>query len=1396
MSVAVEEPAQATHTLHDASDAAPPTVDIESAFADAVGAVRKQALATDAIVPAVENGHPSGTAEDGRAGDALTEQIQASEDQSIVDNAALPSKEVAVSEPVEEPAVVNVTEEPSAAEATATVSGVVQAPEPAAEEAPAPQNATNVSGEIEASAEETPVPPVETDTHVDHLTVQDIPTVEEQATAEETPAVPEGAAPTEDAQSLADESHSVPVNEIHAPVEEPAATEDDVEKEPDLQSEESPALVEDSTVEPAVPANRASLEESHAAQEVLASLDAYAAATAAAGQPSEDTAPVVEEASEVPLVAEESVPKSEDSVQPVADEATEEKPTFVDETAVTVDEPAARRIEVALSEEVPVVTETPTAEAMSAPVPAESLIETKNEAEGEVSSAEPEHSTEEAVPQQPVPAADIRAQESASEISVPTTEEVAPAEEFPVIVEETVPETDGTAAEETVPSKRAPVAEESIPAPEELAVPADVVTSEPEPAAQPVDIRAPVVEEVPAIEQVDEVIPDAMQSSADEVVDETPAAVPALEVVEETIPAKESVPVEEPSITPAEPTEQPVEEVKTDETAATVEQPAPITEAAVEEAASVIETPAVDEAAPLAEETLTEPSAAEGAHEVVPAAVEETPVSAEEPVAVEVPSAAAEEVHAATEAAVMVEASTPVSETAAAVADTAALAEPTVEEQTAPAPVEQPEEPAEAAPEGDIADAEEPPIAAAAEQASTGEAAPDATTAGRASIEVKAVVELQMPVVEEATGVVQSDVDPIEDNKAAVETAPAIEELPAEPETVVTVDETSSAASIPAGGIELPVLSVDAPQDEPEQPAEIAEEEAPPTSPSPSVKECPKSPWTPSYSVTTQGPGTSAVEEQEIDQLERLPTLAETSEIVVPQVEVIAESSEGVGPSVAAVEAERPKSPSWVPSYSVSSQGTSPRHSPKVETAELPAQPNQETTATAAEPEPHPELSHTSEVQQIEAVADPAEAGVKEAVVDVLDPQAIADSQPELQEPETSVQTEVVDEAPAPEVLVTVIEDRPVSEGADAEAPKSTPWIASSSQGSSPLQVPQQTATDADVTEIQSLPAAAASEEVAAETLPLTPEPALAESDPAAPGVHEEFTAPAPVIVTEDVAEVAEPQTPPTVPAEEKSPQSPSTPSYSVTQQGDNPLHSPNQMQKELEELNQPPAQAQEAVESEPSIEQPAIHVEETPAPVEENADIEAADKPASRPWTPSYSVTRQGSGAAAGADEVDETLSGLEEQVVNDTSEKRTDATTPVTVAETTNGQDLHNFPTSDETKKVAAKPSLPRLAPVDENMQIQIEESSPPAADIAPSSARARLESTTSSRYFPGGWFSSTAKLPDEGRTSMDHASGEFAKSPSEPSASPALEVPANTPVDGNVEEKHKRGKWCIVM
>lgn len=81
-----------------------------------------------------------------------------------------------------------------------------------------------------------------------------------------------------------------------------------------------------------------------------------------------------------------------------------------------------------------------------------------------------------------------------------------------------------------------------------------------------------------------------------------------------------------------------------------------------------------------------------------------------------------------------------------------------------------------------------------------------------------------------------------------------------------------------------------------------------------------------------------------------------------------------------------------------------------------------------------------------------------------------------------------------------------------------------------------------------------------------------------------------------------------------------------------------------------------------------------------------------------------------------------------------------------------------------------------------------------------RKRLESTTSSRFFPGGWFSTASKVVDEGRTSLEIAQGEF--TPLKPT-SPDDEVP-DSPVsedsssiddDDESEQKEKKG-WCVVM
>ena len=109
--------------------------------------------------------------------------------------------------------------------------------------------------------------------------------------------------------------------------------------------------------------------------------------------------------------------------------------------------------------------------------------------------------------------------------------------------------------------------------------------------------------------------------------------------------------------------------------------------------------------------------------------------------------------------------------------------------------------------------------------------------------------------------------------------------------------------------------------------------------------------------------------------------------------------------------------------------------------------------------------------------------------------------------------------------------------------------------------------------------------------------------------------------------------------------------------------------------------------------------------------------------------------------------------------------------------------------------RPNLARLAAL-EKLEASTGVTVDKHAGLSAPAQRVRLESTTSSRFFPGGWFSSTTKLAEENRTSLEMATGEFAKSPTDSVApSPAVEAPPGTPVDGNVDDK-KKGKWCVIM
>jgi hypothetical protein len=90
--------------------------------------------------------------------------------------------------------------------------------------------------------------------------------------------------------------------------------------------------------------------------------------------------------------------------------------------------------------------------------------------------------------------------------------------------------------------------------------------------------------------------------------------------------------------------------------------------------------------------------------------------------------------------------------------------------------------------------------------------------------------------------------------------------------------------------------------------------------------------------------------------------------------------------------------------------------------------------------------------------------------------------------------------------------------------------------------------------------------------------------------------------------------------------------------------------------------------------------------------------------------------------------------------------------------------------------------------------------AEEVSPTT-RKRLESTASSRFFPGGWFSATSKVVDEGRTSLEIAQGEFTSSKpmspaNDPPDSPVSEDASITTDEDDDESEQEKRRWCVVM
>ncbi|KAF7978796.1 hypothetical protein HWV62_44554 [Athelia sp. TMB] len=480
------------------------------------------------------------------------------------------------------------------------------------------------------------------------------------------------------------------------------------------------------------------------------------------------------------------------------------------------------------------------------------------------------------------------------------------------------------------------------------------------------------------------------------------------------------------------------------------------------------------------------------------------------------------------------------------------------------------------------------------------------------------------------------------------------------------------------------------------QDAEIEQlEQLPPPAPH-SDEEPPKSPWTPSYSVTSQGP---VSQDSEIEQLEQLP------------------------PPVQQSDEEPPKSP-WTPSYSVTSQGP---------------------------------VYQDSEIEQLEQLPPPVQPSAEEPPKSPWTPSYSVTNQGPVVE---DLEIEQLAQLPPPVTGAATHE-----EGAVAQPEISNAQVS---------RVPSIDVTKSfDVQETNSLHNISAAEEAVVTKSPSQ----LSINLPATITTSEEERPKSPWTpsysvtrqgsVTKDPAELDDSeQLPP--------PKSPWTPSYSVTRQGsvsqDAGLDQleqlpPNSVEAPLLDSSARSASPSPAVVYEPpsSIVPAAASTEEADAPANIALimpEVDVPDRPAS-PWTPSYSVTTQGPDEGGAGEK---------------------------TTAESAEVQDLlkgQPFPANQpETQVAEKKPS---------QLQVNTSDSTHGPEEPVAAGSRKRTESAIS-RFFPGGWFSSSPTVPDVNRTrtSTEVATGEFIRSASQDGAQPES---ATTPVAAPGEEETKP-RWCTIM
>ncbi|KAH9928599.1 uncharacterized protein B0H18DRAFT_1210133 [Fomitopsis serialis] len=1379
---------------------------------------------------------------------ALEENVSEAQAEEVVESKVeeeLPASAAAPSEPTptDEPSDVLVEEAPTHAVALEPVA-VTEAAE---QDTPAAESQTILTDETPALEEDGSV--VEETIHVSEPSdIEDAPPAAAKVSPEaETSVVDE--APTEEVAATESEiiAEAVSVADAAVPAEETAT----------VPEQEAPAFVEEAIVasepitEETIPSSEPVAEEPPTpevptpAEEPVASEEAdvteAAVEVAAIEEPSASTETAA--ADEVPAI-EDLVPLVEEltaSAEPAAEELVAEEPVVAEEPIV-VAEPIAAEEPVAAEESVvteelvvaeePVATEELVDEelvAVEEPVVAEELVAVEEPVAAEESVSVEEH----AVIEEPVSAEEPVVEELATveesvpvEETVPVAGEAAPAVE--VVVDVDVAPTVAEAIEEATAAE--PVVDQATPAEDTATDTEDLVEVVEEPSTE--SVEDPVGEAV-----VTETVATVVSEVPVAVNEETVAVNEEIVAVEEAAAIEEAVPVEVAAeeVAEAQPESEavPAAEETTTESIVAVEAPPeevagePFVIEVVTESTPGVEEVIQQEVLPALETDVVpdEPSESIAADATVPsdAPLSDEAVSAEAPVL-------EESVTSTIVVPIMDEASA----VPEAVVDPAAISA----EESIPSVVDSQLDVAVAEVVADNVEVSGDNVVEAGNEApesSTSDEEHVVRSIGEAIAAAAALATVVIGVANESSSddaVASADetVVPLEHAASEAELVKAVEELPIEGAfTVPAVPETgveSAEAAVEATGIdavaEEPVIeevSDVAPavtvvvEDAVGETAVVADATIDSEITAPASIERPKSPWTPSYSVVRQG--SESLSPEEVEGLEQLPPpVAEvqaTLEVVdttiaVPVIltEVVEEPANDLQPTESAIDessnasGEVPKSPSWLRSYSVSSQGPSPAHSPQVVAVDIEAvQPVEDAEAIA--PSAQDEDAANAPESQASTAA--------EADVTVPAPQAVEIEVTRVEsEPDPS-------EAPVVQIVTTEVVAEPEVEPSASvetteEAPKS-PWVRSyavSSQGTTPAHKPVATANE-DVEEIQPLTAAVAV--AAVEAVPAVFPESTPVADVASTEEHKDEPAPAePVIVLtsepeqvvpEIAAPIPEPAAAPAV-VEIERPKSPWTPSYSVSRQGTTPLSAPvASEEKEVEHIEELPAPLAPivTVSSESPVEDYATD-SGVPAEVVE---------PPPRPWTPSYSVTSQGPGTP-GLKEVE-----VEPEETTDppprpwTPSYTVTTQGPDTTAEAVDVQasetqpaalesDKHAFPTTEGgSKGIATKPSLARLVPLDENEQLQTEqvahvEVQPPS----PTTIRTRHESTTSSRFFPGGWFSSSPKLPEE-LTSHENAEGEFLKSPSSAVASPGLEVPANTPIDGKIDEE-KRGRWCTIM